>query len=265
MRHFDDHARELDVKGITKLDGFVAAEKVRTAQAQVLELASKHGIYSDCSWTSSPNRFGMPKPFRNALNALNRSEKFPRLIEDRLTDLIESYVGRPVSPLAPGQQILFSLPCYESWSIPSDVWHIDLPKIGEPSSPGLQVFTFLDDVAARGGATLVIAGSHRLHNHSGGLSSKELKGLLSKEAYFRSLFSPKRCSDTNPCDMIGRVGDVELEVIELTGRIGDVYLMDLRVLHAPAPNSSQTARMMLTCRFPTSELASKFGSLSQKI
>lgn len=31
------------------------------------------------------------------------------------------------------------------------------------------------------------------------------------------------------------VGDVALELVELSGALGDVYFMDLRVLHAAAP------------------------------
>ncbi|MEP3225609.1 MAG: phytanoyl-CoA dioxygenase family protein [Parasphingorhabdus sp.] len=154
---------------------------------------------------------------------------------------------------------MFTLPGDDNWSVPSDAWHIDLPKFGEQASPGLQAFTFLDDVDPQGGATLVIAGSHRLLNNSAGLSSKELKRCLREEDYFRSLFNPNRPAIVQPDKAVGRVGDVELQVTELSGRVGDVYLMDLRVLHTPAPNSSDKARLMLTCRFPRSTIAARFS------
>lgn len=260
MRQFDDLERELDDKGVVKLEGLVAPDEVRVAKQLILNLAREHGVYADGRWIKSPSRFGYPKPFRNALNALNRSRHFPTLIGDQLKPLVERLVGQSVTPLAPGQQILFSLPSDEAWSIPTDVWHIDLPKYGDESSPGLQAFTFLDDVEAKGGATLAIAGSHRLLSHCGELSSKELKRRLMKECYFRSLFDPARAPIEQIEETVGRVGSVDLRVVELSGRVGDVYLMDLRVLHTAALNSSEKARMMLTCRFPGSTIAAKFGS-----
>lgn len=259
MEKFDDCERELEERGLVKLEGLIAHQDARAARDMILNLASKHGVCTAGRWINSLSRFGYPKPFRNALNGLNRAEEFPNLVGDRLTPLVEGLVGQPVTPLSPGQQILFTLPSEDDWSVPSDAWHIDLPKFGERASPGLQAFTFLDDVEPQGGATLVIAGSHRLFNNSAGLSSKELKRRLRKEDYFKSLFDPNRPAIVHLDKTAGRVGDVELEVVELSGRVGDVYLMDLRVLHTPAPNCSDKARLMLTCRFPRSTIAARFG------
>jgi ectoine hydroxylase-related dioxygenase (phytanoyl-CoA dioxygenase family) len=260
MENFDDCALELEKRGLVKLEGLIAQQDARAARDMILDLASEHGVYAAGRWMHSPSRFGYPKPFRNALNGLNRAEKFPNLVGDRLTPLVERLVRQPVTLLSPGQQILFTLPSEDDWSVPSDAWHIDLPKFGERASPGLQAFTFLDDVEPQGGATLVIAGSHRLVNNSAGLSSKELKRRLRKEDYFKSLFDPNRPAIVHLDKTAGRVGDVELEVVELSGRIGDVYLMDLRVLHTPAPNCSDKARLMLTCRFPRSTIAEQINS-----
>ncbi len=259
MEQFDLRKREFEDRGLIKLEGWVAHDDALAARDMVLDLAKRHDVYVDDRWHSSPSRFGYPKPLRNALNVLGRAEHFPNLIDENLVSLAERLVGEPVTPMAPGQQILFTLPGEQDWSIPADAWHIDLPKFGEQASPGLQVFTFLDDVEPRGGATLVIAGSHLLLNHSAGLSSKKLKQNLRKEHYFRSLFDPARPPIAQLEEAMGRVGDVELEVVELAGRIGDVYLMDLRVLHTPASNCSDKARMMLTCRLPKSKIAAKFG------
>jgi hypothetical protein len=236
MYHIEHLAQELAEKGVVKLEGFIAPDKAGVAQDIIIRLAGQHGVYANSLWIKSTSRFGYPKPFRDALNALNRDEGFPRLFGEPLQALIEALVGQPVMALSPGQQILFSLPGDEDWAIPGDAWHIDLPKFGEASSPGLQAFTFLDDVEPKGGATLAIAGSHRLLNHDGALSSKKFKQLLMKECYFRSLFDTGRPPIERIEDGIGRVADVDLQVVELTGRIGDVYLMDLRVLHTAAIN-----------------------------
>ncbi|MEM7029491.1 MAG: hypothetical protein AAF629_07995 [Chloroflexota bacterium] len=42
--------------------------------------------------------------------------------------------------------------------------------------------------------------------------------------------------------------DVELQVAELHGEPGDVYLMDIRMLHARSVNTASTARLMITQR-----------------
>jgi hypothetical protein len=41
----------------------------------------------------------------------------------------------------------------------------------------------------------------------------------------------------------------DLEVVELTGQPGDVYLMDLRVLHSRCANTLPVPRLMITQRF----------------
>ncbi|NVE95226.1 phytanoyl-CoA dioxygenase family protein [Altererythrobacter lutimaris] len=244
-------------KGIAKLEGLVAPEQAQIAHSMVLELAEEHSLYSAEGWVKAPGKFGVPKTFRKALNKLNRSNEFPELVGDRLTSIIEELIGARVTPLPPGQQLLFSLPSHEGWSIPSDVWHTDLPKFAERTTPGLQAFTFLDDVEPQGGATLVVEGSHRLLSEHSVLSSKQVKDHLRQEGFFARLFHSETPAMTDLAETAGRVGEVELKVIELTGCVGDVYLMDLRLLHTPAPNSSNKARMMPTCRFPRAEVAER--------
>ena len=58
------------------------------------------------------------------------------------------------------------------------------------------------------------------------ISSKDIKRRLKDEPYFRDLMS-----------------------VETHGEPGDVYFVDLRVLHTPAPNSTPIRRIMLTRRF----------------
>lgn len=77
--------------------------------------------------------------------------------------------------------------------------------------PGIQIFVLLDKLEAHGGATLAIAGSHLDRN-------------IKPEAS---------------------------ELVEMWGNAGDVFVMDMRVLHAPSINSKKNARLMLTCRYLT--------------
>jgi hypothetical protein len=39
------------------------------------------------------------------------------------------------------------------------------------------------------------------------------------------------------------------EIVEMSGRAGDVFLMDMRVLHTPSVNLAKNIRMMATTRF----------------
>jgi ectoine hydroxylase-related dioxygenase (phytanoyl-CoA dioxygenase family) len=63
----------------------------------------------------------------------------------------------------------------------------------------------------------------------------------------------------------GAIDGVEVEVVEVTGRPGDAYLLDMRILHAGAPNASTRPRIMTTHRFwradKVEELAEAYGWL----
>ncbi|QTD54884.1 phytanoyl-CoA dioxygenase family protein [Parasphingorhabdus cellanae] len=248
---------EFEARGITKCDGLASKADAIVARDLIYEIAAEHSLHQSTGWQRSQSRFGIPKPFRAAINALNHADHFPNLVSEELVKVAEGLLGEPVRPLAPGQQILFTLPEAVSWSVPNDVWHVDVPRLGDLGPSGVQMFTFLDDVQPKGGGTLVLAGSHRLMNNSHHLRSKELKRLLGREKYFQSLFDANRKPITHLEDTAGSVDDVDLEVVELTGQIGDVYFMDLRMLHTPAPNSAQTPRVMLTCRLPRTAVAAK--------
>lgn len=257
MMALKDHRHELEARGITCIRGLIPPAAVKAARNMIYEIAQNHGLHTTGGWQRSETRFGVDKSFRAEINALNRSSSFPNLISESLIDVTTNLVGEPVTKMPPGSQILFSLPILASWSVPHDVWHVDVPRMGASGLPGLQVFTFLETVRPRGGGTLVVAGSHRLGNTSGVTRSKDLKRRLGRERYFRWLFDPRRKPIECLSDTVGKVDDVELNVVELSGQVGDVYFMDLRALHTPAPNASDTARIMLTCRFPKTAIASK--------
>lgn len=246
-------------RGLIKVEGLIRADDAFKARNAVFALAKEHDLFAGGIWLRSQSRFGVPKAFRNALNSLNRSNDFPDLINQTVLSLSEELVGEPVTPMPPGQQILFTLPGDGHWVVPHDVWHLDLPRFGEQRSPGLQIFTFLEDVEPGGGGTLVVAGSHRLLNNSGRLTSKKIKQLLSRENYFRTLFDPVRRETAALEDLTGTVGKIDLEVTELCGKVGDIFLMDLRMLHTPAPNGSDKARIMLTCRLPRLSILEQFN------
>ncbi|WP_284124483.1 phytanoyl-CoA dioxygenase family protein [Parerythrobacter aestuarii] len=260
MKQSEPLSTEMIRSGLVKVEGMVAPHDVHAARDRVLALANEHGLFSEGRWMHSPSSFGYPKPFRNALNALNYDPTFPDLLGAPVQTMVEGILGQGVMPLPPGQQLLFTLPGQQDWQVPHDVWHLDMPRLGEDASPGLQAFTFLEDVDPGGGATLVVAGSHRLLNGDQFLKSKQVKQKLAAEPFFRWLFDPARTPITNPAEAKGQMHGVDLQVVELCGKVGDVFLMDLRVLHTPAPNCSETARIMATCRYPVLSAAAMLGA-----
>ena len=247
------HKSELEAKGITKIPALIDVSKINTARDQLLELSKSHGVLDGDHWYKSDLRFGLSKTFRSALNRLTKSERFPQFIDEAILNVAQALVGQEVTPLAPGQQLLFTLPGTESWFVPTDVWHLDLPRLKDPGIPGVQAFTFLDRVELGGGGTLVLAGSHHLLNDQGFIRSKDIKKQLMETPYFKWLFDKNRGVISDFRDTKGVVEGQTLSVMEMTGEPGDVYFMDLRALHTPAPNASDTARMMLTCRLPKAD------------
>ena len=126
----------------------------------------------------------------------------------------------------------------------------------------MQVFTFLDTVKPRGGGTLVVAGSHRLLNQGRFIRSKELRRLLCREVFFRELYSEDPVSVDDRLrllDQTGTVGDVALELVELTGAPGDAYFTDLRVLHTGTPNTAAHPRIMATHRFMRADVVQELA------
>lgn len=133
--------------------------------------------------------------------------------------------------LAPAQgQFLVSLPNQGAWRLAGLNWHTDVfAASAQGGPPGIQLFALLDDVQPHGGATLAIAGSHRLAGEARGRRLREL------------LRAPE--------DPVSELRAIDLSIVEMSGRAGDVYLMDMRVLHSPSINASNKLRMMATVRY----------------
>jgi ectoine hydroxylase-related dioxygenase (phytanoyl-CoA dioxygenase family) len=115
--------------------------------------------------------------------------------------------------------------------------------------PGVQIFAFLETVESGGGGTLAVTGSHRLSNGGVRISSSDLRKKLKQEPYFAELMANKTEDRLHFLREAGHVGNVALQVVEMTGEPGDVYFMDLRLFHTIAPNTRPIPRLMLTQRY----------------
>lgn len=237
-------------RGVLLLKDLIPTAKVASARKAVRKRMEHAGIWSDDNW--------QVEHLRHA--PLNEGAKFGRHLKGcpEFNDLVNVEIPKVVSQLLNGQdtftgmdvpQPLFTLPNAESWVVPHMAWHLDAPRLADWGTPGIQIFTFLDSVAPTGGGTLVVAGSHRLLNENERIRSKDVKRRLKEVPYFRDLMSTGTTDRQRFVRDIGHCGDIELQVVELSGEPGDVYFVDLRMLHAAAPNASTVPRVMLTRRF----------------
>jgi hypothetical protein len=149
------------------------------------------------------------------------------------------------------------------WTLPSAVWHVDFSYALPPDPlPGIQLFTCLSDVPARGGGTLVVAGSHRLiERFVQGRAAAMLKNtrrtriaFFASHPWLRELVSPGLRELVSPdgsservekfIDAEERIEGVPVRVAELTGTAGDVLLTHPWLVHCRAPNCADTPRFM---------------------
>lgn len=148
------------------------------------------------------------------------------LVTPELIDIVTRLGGRAPT-LIQDTQLLLSPPQQGAWTQERLNWHVDHPFDSRGPPAGIQAFFLLDDVAPGGGATLALAGSHRVSADT----SSRLRALVKEQGNW-----------DKELDSLG------VAIVEMSGRAGDVYLMDMRLLHTPSINSSKSVRMMATCR-----------------
>jgi len=265
-----DQRDDFNRRGLLRLAGLLSADRVRRAREQVQRRLERLGLWRDGAWRLAE----FPRPQWPAAGL-----KTSKAIGNRRPDL-EALIDEPallaaVDALLDGRgfdrsvyrrpQVLFTLPNADHWTVPTG-WHVDVPRLASARRPGVQLFACLDAVEPGGGGTVAVAGSHLLLNEGRVIRAQELGRLLRRRAFFRELYSdaPAEAEDRlRLLNRLGGAGDVALELVELCGAPGDAYLVDLRVLHAAAPNASDRPRMMATHRFiregVEQELAEAFG------
>lgn len=217
-------------QGYLRLEGFHAGAGLQALRNKVLAELKRLKAW-DAGRILSPALRDLPA-FQQVAR-LSALVKVPGLHEAVATPELCAFVGRLAGrTLAAGQgtQLLLSLPLQGAWTLQGLNWHVDVAAQPAERLPGIQAFVLLDDVAPRGGATLAVVGSHRFRARSPEAAS--LRELLK--------------ASTDPQEGLRQAG---LAVLEMSGRAGDVFLMDMRLLHAPSINATRQLRMMATARF----------------
>jgi hypothetical protein len=231
--------------GLFKRQGFLSSTKIAEARLLIFEHLERAGIWRNGSWRLEHTA---PDSGMKLIKPLNRHPRIVDLaIGEMQTAASELVGGQPVLGGQPG--LLFTLPNASTWTLPYQNWHTDFPRLPVNGVPGVQIFAILERVEAGGGGTLAVMGSHHLINEGVRINSGDLRMRLKQETYFAELMSNSIGDRTRFLNETGHVGDVEVKVAEMTGEPGDVYFMDMRVLHTFAPNRLQVPRIMLTDRY----------------
>ena len=238
--------------GLIKRSGFLPSAQLARAREVIFQQFEREGIWKDGQWHLTRQEFIPGLAAGMALvKPLNRHPAIIDLAGGATLAAASALAGaRQVYPLNPHPALLCTFPNASTWWLPHQSWHLDLPRLAKSGLPGVQIFAILDDVEPEGGGTLAVTGSHRLLNDDGRISSSDLRKRLKREPYFAELMSDKPIDRLRLMREPGRIGDVEVSVVEMTGEAGDVYFMDLRMLHNIAPNARHRSRaLMLTQRY----------------
>lgn len=151
---------------------------------------------------------------------------------------------------APQAQLLLSLPHKKEWSLAGLNWHLDVAVPRRDECPGVQAFVLIDDVRPQGGATLALTGSHRLP-YTDPPQTVSAQAVLRQHPAFAPLFETSLPPGGGPgLDKPHAVNGTPVSLCEMSGQAGDVFLMDMRVLHTPSVNATPHLRMMATLRIP---------------
>lgn len=239
------------VRGLIKRRNFLVPEKLANARQVIFQQLEQAGIWCNGRWSldqSAPSTeltAGM-----ELLKPLWRQPAMIALASGETAAAASALVDeRPVYPMDRHPALLFTLPNATTWTLPHKHWHLDMPRLPAGGVPGVQIFALLETVEPGGGGTLAVTGSHRLLNEGVRISSADLRKRLNEERYFAELMANQTDDRLRFMREVGHVGDVELQVAEMVGEAGDVYFMDLRMLHTISPNTRQIPRIMLTQRY----------------
>lgn len=247
-----EQRREFDQVGVLHLPGAVSkSDAAQMSELVWATLAQRHGIQRDAPETwSAGGAYG--------IQPASKSEAFARMaspvVRAALDDLFEpSGWEQPRNWGAP--LVTFPVPG-NLWDVPHASWHLDAPvQSSAPRPPCVIVFLYLAPVLERGGGTVVLAGSHRLAStfFSNGDTDREWRSadvrkvLARTEPWLSALWSRDDRDERVNRFMrdCAEIRGVRLNVIELTGNVGDVIIWHPWLLHAAAPNCRAYPRMML--------------------
>ena len=214
-------------QGYLFLQGAIPKKQLNKVRDDVLAELKRLNLWSSGKRLSAVNKTLTPFQETVKISSSIRDEHLHnRLLPEQIISMLPKLAGRDLA--FAHQQMLISLPHQGTWSLTGLNWHTDVASSVSELVPGIQAFILIDQVKIHGGGTLALAGSH-LFNRRNNLRGKA-------------------------CEILRNGGDVtplgpNISIVEMSGEAGDVYLMDMRVLHAPSINATHNVRIMATVRY----------------
>ncbi|MEI8411759.1 MULTISPECIES: phytanoyl-CoA dioxygenase family protein [unclassified Kribbella] len=247
----DAQRDEFERTGLVRLAGAIpAADTVLMCDRIWEHVEAEHGMRrtEPATWLIEQRLMG--------LQQVARCDEFERIGTQAVRTSLDELLGEWQEPNRWGG-LLVTFPLREKteWDVPLSVWHNDFERFVErPGLRAVQLFVLLNDVRPRGGATLVLTGSHQLvatyaDPAEDGPHPKRLRRELGgAHPWLRELWGRDGNGDRIQRYMVDgfEVDGVPLRVVELAGRAGDVFLMHCDTFHTAAPNCLDQPRMMAT-------------------
>ena len=250
----DGELADFQHAGLLRLPDAVPAPDAAAIVDRIWDhLNRSHGVARDRreTWT-------LDQP--TGLRAITAEPEFDALgsppVRAALDDLLGA--GHWQTPRRWGRLLVTFPSARRRWALPAGgAWHNDfVPLRSGTALRAVQFFVILKDLPPRGGATLVLTGSHRLVTRyiadTGDAPHPSLvRRALGEHSWLRDLWEPPQtATDDQRIHRYtiegARIRDVDLRIVELTGHAGDAFIMHGDTFHAAAPNTSDEPRMMAT-------------------
>lgn len=232
--------------GIVRMPGFISKSAVESARDTLISEIDRLKRQRKGSLLNRKEK--ELHPFQQILTLTTMIQPGPKitgLFPQDLTGLMSELARGRVAASHPFPQLLLSPPNQSTDAGFSFRWHLDAAVPPHDICPGVQIFVLIDDLQPGGGGTLALAGSHRLPYVSGFKSAHE---ALRSDSFFAELYAPIG-TPSEKFFVPRTVHGIEVSLIEMSGRAGDAFVMDMRVLHSPSPNRTSKMRMMATARY----------------
>jgi hypothetical protein len=253
-----EQRKEFDERGILQLPGAVDARVAHGLREELLALVAARRLVP-----KSPAPGFAVTPSRTA--AVANAHGFEEVWGSGVLSAIDDVLGAGTwhVPKHAGQLLAMTWPSRAvTWELPHKMWHLDYRAPGAlQGTPGVQLFLCVDRVEPRAGATLVCAGTPRwvdaIRRREAaewlGRSADVRQALRLELPWFGDLCSVRPGEDrierfvTRASDFAGG----SLQVVELTGEPGDVWLMHPWMMHGLSSNCGARPRLVLTERIRT--------------
>ena len=221
-----DLIRQFEREGLIKLPRLISKDELGPVKQQILNELKRLKIFENHRVLS--RKFQQLEPFQQ-IAGLSQSVSKPQSLDRIFVSIFKVLSGLTHVALSPAitSQLLLSLPKQGVWNFDRLNWHVDTSS---RQFQGIQAFLLIDDIEPCGGATLALSGSHLLNPRP---SLQSLIHLTKDRQVGQSV----------------QIDNANMLIHEMSGQAGDVYFMDMRVLHTPSINSSKNLRMMATSRF----------------